>query len=143
MSRYVLILNDLANSIINSTYDDFPSDFKNLLEESIELYLRNYYSEFMDFEMEIDENSESGDTDESISSNTTNLSNDDFDYLEQDVKILSYQFGIFYANYVKSYLNNRTTKLDYIQDKKNRSIMIILLFLEKSNDPITTFFSCF
>lgn len=149
MNNFGYVLNLHASAIIESNYDYFPSDFKHLLEESIEIFLKIYYSEFIRSEL-IDNNyiSNSDNTDvESLISNNSyddNESDDEDDYyselINEDIKKMSFEFGKFYAMYVKRYC--LTGKLDLIKNQKNRYIMSILLNLDKSENPISTFVSC-
>ena len=142
MNSFGYLLESHASVILESNYDYFPSDFKHLLEESIEIFLVIYYSEFINSEL-IDNNyiSKYDDTDvESLMSNNSHDNDDDFDYLREDIKKMSFEFGKFYAMYVKRYC--LTGKLDLIKNQQNRYIMSILLNLDKSTNPISTFFSC-
>lgn len=143
MNSFGYLLESHASAIIESNYDYFPSDFKHLLEESIEIFLVIYYSEFINSEL-IDNNyiSNSDDTDvESLMSiNSHDDDDDDDDYLTEDIKKMSFEFGKFYAMYVKRYC--LTGKLDLIKNQQNRYIMSILLNLDKSTNPISTFVSC-
>lgn len=153
MNNFGYILDSHASAIIESNYDYFPSNFKHLLEESIEIFLQIYYFKFINSElignnyMSNSDNTDNTDVESLISNNSCDdieSDDDDDDYysdiINEDIKRMSFEFGKFYAMYVKSYCISG--KLDLIQNQKNRYIMYILLNLEKSTNPISTFISC-